>query len=101
MLSWDTVQRLIRDARSNPLLIGLIVEELEQCIEELQSRREANNGTATLTPVEEELLRGFMLKRYLLIKKLRDRFRVQDMDDPRNQDAVAREYTKGRLTEPK
>lgn len=96
MLSWDTTHRLLHEGRSNPLLVGLVIEALENAIEVLQSKRDDGE---TLDATEEELLRGFMLKRYLLVKKLRDRFRVQDLDDPRNQDKVAREYARrDRLT---
>lgn len=98
MLSWDTTLRLVREGGSNPLLLGLVIEELESQIETLQDRRDKEGK---LPATDEELLRGFMLKRYLLIKKLRDRFRVQDMDDPHDQDKVAREYTRGRLTRPR
>lgn len=87
MLSWDTTTRLIK-GKANPLLIGLVIEELESAIEELQEQRE----TEELTSIEEELLRGFMAKRFLLIKKLRDHFRLQDFDDDTNIEKVVQEY---------
>jgi len=94
MLSWDTTYRLIRERRANPLLIGMVIEELETAIESLQLQRERLG----LAPTEEELLRSFMLKRYLLVKKLRDRFRVHDYEEYHGQEQVAKEFVDGRLT---
>lgn len=88
MLSWDTTNRLIREKRTNPLLIGLVIEELEAEIERLQDQREER----PLSDIEEELLRGFLVKRMLLIKKLRSYFRLQDYDDDQNIERVVREY---------
>jgi len=76
MLSWNTTHRLMKDPRANPLLIGLIIEELENAIEELQNKRE----TTPLSLEDESLMRGYVTKRHLLVKKLRDRFRVKDFD---------------------
>jgi len=96
MLSWDTTYRLVRSQRPNPLLLGLVLEELENAIEELKDKREDGEQ---LSETEEELLRGFMLKRYLIVKKMRDRFRIQDYDEYHGQERVAREYSNGsRLT---
>jgi len=88
MTSWDTALRLVRERRVNPLLIGMVIEELERSIEELQEKRES----AELSEVEEQVLRGFLVKRFLLIKKLRDYFRLQDFDDDHNIEKVVRRY---------
>ncbi len=78
MTSWDTVMSLVKSGRVNPLLLGLVIEEIENSIELLQDTRES---LGTLSKVEDEYLRGLMLKRYLLIKRLRDYFRVKDYSD--------------------
>jgi hypothetical protein len=79
MLTWDTINNLVeaKTGQVKPLLIGLVVEEIEEQIDVLQTQRE----TRPLNDTEDELLRGFVLKRYLLVKKLRDYFRVRDYDD--------------------
>jgi hypothetical protein len=88
MISWDTTSRLLKQRPTNPLLIGLVIQELEEQIEILQEKRE----TEDLTVTDEELLRGFTIKRYLLIKKMRDYFRIQDYCDDRNIERVVQEY---------
>jgi hypothetical protein len=84
----------MRERRANPLLLGLVIEELETAIEALQAQREQLG----LDPTEEELLRGFMLKRYLLVKQLRDRFRVHDSTEYHGQDQFGAALPEGRLT---
>ena len=75
MLTWDTTWRLIKSGRVNPVLIGLTIEELELAIEGLKKTR---SRRGYLEPMEDEVLRSFMVKKFLLVKKLRDYFRVHD-----------------------
>lgn len=79
MLTWETIHTLVEagTGQVNPLLVGLVVDELDESIDNLRELRKAR----PLDETEDELLRGFVLKRYLLVKKLRDYFRVRDYND--------------------
>ena len=69
MLTWDTTWRLIKNGNSNPLLIGLTIDTIENEIQALQEKRELEDS---LSELESELLRSFILKRHLLLKKLKE-----------------------------
>lgn len=80
VLTWNTVLGLIeqRNGRTNPCLLGLCMEEIEEAIAILKARRVANGS---LDCIEQELLNSFTLKRYLLIKRLREAFKMKKDED--------------------
>jgi len=71
MISWDTIHRLyhFKDEEINPILISIILEEIEYAIESLQEKRDS---VELLSIKEDEHLRSLILKRYLLIRKMRE-----------------------------
>lgn len=66
MRTWETCLRLVSSKDASPFLIGLVVEELEQAVVGLQRKRSKHG----LSRSEEIALRNYLLKRYLLMKKL-------------------------------
>jgi hypothetical protein len=77
MISWETVEGLYRQTYANILLVGLVIEEIEEAIETLTELRDRSG----LIPADEEILRHLYLKRFLMLKKLRDRFRTRDLHE--------------------
>lgn len=69
MLTWETTLRLVRAKAPSPILVGLVIEELEGEIGKLKLRRAQGNGHS-LTSDEVVVLRGYLLKRFMLYKKL-------------------------------
>lgn len=69
MRTWETTLRLVHDKAASPLLVGLVLEEIECEIQRFKRRRDKGNGQS-LTKDEEIILRGHILKRFLLFKKL-------------------------------
>ena len=60
MLTWDTTLRLVRNP--SPLLMGLVLDELDEEINKLKGR--------PLTEEAEVVLRGFILKRFMLRRRI-------------------------------
>lgn len=69
MLTWETTLRLVRGKVASPLLVGLVIEEIEDEINRLKQRRAQGNGHS-LSSDEVLLLRGYLLKRFVLYKRL-------------------------------
>jgi hypothetical protein len=71
MLTWQTTLRLVRDKAVSPLLVGLVLEEIDLEIKRLKQRRARGNGQS-LTQNEEWALRSHLVQRYMLYKKLQE-----------------------------
>jgi hypothetical protein len=63
MLTWNTTLRLVSDKPPRPLLIGLVLDELEAAIERLKAK-------SVLSEDQTYVLKGLVLKRFLLYRRL-------------------------------
>lgn len=68
MLTWNTTWNLFHSSNPSPLIIALVLEELEKEICKIQRLRLSNGHS--LTREKENTLRGYTLKRFLLYRKL-------------------------------
>jgi hypothetical protein len=74
MLTWDTTLRLVKDRNPSPILVGLVLEELESEIIRVKMME-------PLSEEQEVTLRGFLLKRFVLRKKIQGMINGQGQTD--------------------
>lgn len=60
MLSWETTFRLVRDRNPSPILVGLVLKEIEDSLDKMR-------GTVS---ADDVAYRGLLLKRFWLYQKL-------------------------------
>jgi hypothetical protein len=60
LLTWETTLRLVRTKDPSPILVGLVLQEIEDKIEEIKG----------MSSFDDVAFRGLLLKRFYLHQKL-------------------------------